>query len=467
MPRSGSLPRPNLTPYSASSWPSIARARALARGTTQAAIGSVPLLDLVPRLSPHLDRPDHLAPYAAILEAFPGGGLRQILAAPPQHGKTILTSHGLVKWLAGATKSYGYATYNQDRADAVARSVRALAFEAGLGPTGPVREWKVDTGAAIKFTSIGSALTGFPLQGGLVVDDPIKDREEAESKRKRDRAWDWLQEVGLTRLHPGASALIMATRWHVDDLSGRCIRDGWPYLNLRAVSTGQDDPLGRPAGAPLWPARRPLSFLQDHQRNAFAWASLWQGEPRPRGGAVFGEPHRYQDLPSQGYSLGWGLDLAYSSRTSSDWSIAVELRSIGADPRTALYYVASVIRFQGPAPQFGALVSHARGERGGRVIWYAAGPERGTADYMDQAGVPVEVWPATADKFTRAIGVAAAWNEGRVLVPDSAPWLPEFLDTVCGFTGVQDKHDDDVDALTAAFDGLQTSSGFYILTTHA
>jgi predicted phage terminase large subunit-like protein len=399
-----------------------------------------------------------------VLEGAPGSNCRIVVAAPPQHGKTVLTSHALVQWLARSSKHWAYATYTQDRSDNAARSVRLIAEEAGLEPQGTVREWRVNTGAHIKFTSIGGSLTGFPLDGGLVIDDPIKDREEAESKRRRDRCWDWLQDVGLTRLHPGAPVILMATRWHIDDLSGRCIKAGWRYLNLRAIA-GDDDPLGRAPGDVLWPSQRPLSSLEEHRANAYKWASLYQGEPRPRGGAVFGDPARYTELPKEGFRRTYGADLAYSGKTASDWSILVELLRVGSDPKTALYYVANVLRRQMQAPQFGALCKAELDARPGPALWYASGTEAAAGQYLQRDGVKLTIRAPKGDKFTRAIPLAAAWNDGRVLVPDSAPWLSDYLDVMTGFTGVNDAHDDDVDATAAGFDLLALPSGGFAPVT--
>jgi predicted phage terminase large subunit-like protein len=94
--------------------------------------------------------------------------------------------------------------------------------------------------------------------------------------------------------------------------------------------------------------------------------------------------------------------------------------------------------------------------------WYCAGPEKGVASLMRAmpGEVPLHDVPATQDKFVRAQPASAGWNAGRVLVPDAAlaemPWVQPFLDEVMGFTGVGDAHDDQVDALAAAYDVLNS-----------
>lgn len=407
-----------------------------------------PLIELIPALSPQLDPPRHLQPYLDVLERARGGQLRQVIAAPPQHGKTQCLMAALVQWLGTCRLRHAYVTYNQDRADTVARAVYRMAEEAGLEPRGPTREWTVRSGGAVKFTSIGGSLTGHPIDGVLAIDDPIKDREEAESARMRQRAWDWLWDVAITRLHPGASVILMATRWHVDDPSGRTIKNGWPYLNLRAVSEGPEtDPLRRPAGEVLWPERRPLEFLRERMSNAYSWASLYQGDPRPRGGAVFGEPCFYRELPVGAFQIAYGVDLAYTAKTSADWSVCVRLYRVGD-----VVYVADVQRKQVDAPSFLLTLKAMTAAERGPLLWYASGTEKGSAQFMRQKLPQLRVQTATADKFVRAQPVASAWNAGRVLVPSDAPWLEAFLDEVGNFTGVNDPHDDQIDALAAGFD---------------
>jgi predicted phage terminase large subunit-like protein len=82
----------------------------------------------------------------------------------------------------------------------------------------------------------------------------------------------------------------------------------------------------------------------------------------------------------------------------------------------------------------------------------------GGIEFLREGGIPIVGRVAQVDKFTRAIPVAAAWNTAKILLPERAPWLDAFTSEVCGFTGVSDRHDDQVDALAAAFDQLRTGT---------
>ena len=414
-------------------------------------------IELVPALSPRLCAPWHLEPYGKALDEAPGSDLQIVFAAPPQHGKTVLTIHALVKWLAAyPDRRFAYVTYNQDRADEVARIAQELAEYAGLAPLVKLRQWRVSSGAEVKFTSIGGSLTGYPVDGALIVDDPIKDREEANSPRYRDRAWNWLNDVALTRMHPDVPAVVMATRWHPDDPSGRCIKAGWDYINLKAVCDDPaTDPLRRELGQVLWPEKRPLEFLEKHQINAYKWAALYQGEPRPRGAELFKQPTYFEwpeAKPTDGFRAGYGVDLAYTAKTHADWSVC--LRGLKVGERL---YLTDLQRKQVDAPAFTLTLKAKHTELRGPMRWYASGTEKGSAQFIQSKGIPLEAVAATSDKFVRAQAAADAWNDGRILVPggERAPdWSAVLIDEVCGFTGIKDPHDDVVDALAALWDLL-------------
>jgi len=368
-------------------------------------------------------------------------------------------------------KRFAYATYSQDQAEYVSLRTQQLATEAGLEPQGNLQTWRVANGAEVLFTSPNGPFAGRGVDGVLVVDDPYKDRRSAESPRIRRLTLEWFDDVARKRVHPGGSVCVMSTRWHVEDLSGVLIGRGWQYLNFKAIAEGDvgadgritADPQHRLPGEPIWPAQRPLSFYDEHKSDLYSWYSLYQGEPRPRGGAVFssedGLPARYTELPEHSYRVGYGADLAYTAKTHADFSVLVELwREDTDDPKKPRFYVARVDRKQVDAPSFTLTLKARLSERRGTIRWYAGGTEKGSGDFIKKQGVPLDIRPPKGDKFVRAQPVAAAWNEGRILVPEEAPWLSSFLDEVLNFTGVSDLHDDQVDALAAAFDGLSGGS---------
>lgn len=424
------------------------------------------------RLSPHLVRPTHFAGYCQRLESGVGGGLRLVFAAPPQHGKTASTLHGLV-WavLRHPGRRYAYITYGGRRARTVARTVRRLLVLSGVEVSGTLDMIQLPEGGQMLFSSIDGGITGEPVDGLVVIDDPFKNRREADSPRRREVVEDSYREAIETRVHPGASIFVLATRWHPSDLSGTLVAEGWEYINLPAIAE-EGDANGRAVGEPLFPALWPLPALEAKRKNVleFTWAALYQGRPRPKGGKIFREPSFYTELPTR-YRGAFGVDLAYTAKTTADWSVCVELwREEGGDPEAPVFFVRRVDRARVEAPAFAITLRGRHNKRPlWKMLWRASGTEKGSAQFL-QKSLPLRVEQPPGDKLVSATEVAAAWNDGRVLLPDPDvfgdhpdfegldDWLFDFIDIVTNFTGTGREHDDDVDALGNAHAALMSSS---------
>jgi predicted phage terminase large subunit-like protein len=413
-------------------------------------------VDYVHALSPRWEPPHHLAPVAALFErAMRGETVRACVSVPAQFGKTTLIQHGIVQMLSRhPTWPIVYASYSADFAHDRSKEIRDLAREAGLSlrdDTSAAGRWRLVEGGGLLATGIGGPLTGYAAQI-VVVDDPHKNREEAESRREREKISDWLRSTALTRIAPNGSCLVVHTRWHPDDLIGRLEADNWEVVNLPAITADDES---------LWPSQRPREFLRQREREVgpYEWAALYMGQPRARGGAVFSATPTTYTTPPGELTRGIGLDLAYSAKTSADWSVAVVMGKAGSGA-DARYYVLDVLRAQMRASDFAQQLAALRARwphTASRI--YAGGADRGALDFLALppprgVGLQVEVKTAVGDKYSRATPLAAAWNAGRVLVREGAAWLPDLCDEVARFTGQGDAHDDQIDALAAAFDLL-------------
>ncbi len=399
-------------------------------------------MEFIPAVSPGLEPPHHLAPVVEAIERAEREPVRLVISAPPQHGKSQVVLHALV-WslLRNPRLRHAYVTYATQFARDQMYLAQAIAERAGLElATETLDRWRTPEGGGVLATGIGGPLTGYAVDGMLIVDDYVKNRAEAESATYRERTWRWFTSTALTRVHPQGSVIVVATRWHPDDLAGRLIEGGWTHVNLPAI---------REDGTPLWPEVRPLEWLNDLRRKIgeYDWAALYMGQPRPKGGAVFREPHYYEPgaLPAEGYREATGVDLAYSRRTSADYSVAIRGRY-----HDGKLYLTEVWRGQVEAREAARVLSTFPEPR----YWYTGGQERGIADLMASLGVRIHTIPAGADKFVRAQPAATAWNDGRILVPKNAPWLSPLLSELMAFTGLEDAHDDQVDALAALWDGV-------------
>jgi predicted phage terminase large subunit-like protein len=430
----------------------------------QANPGELDLLDFIPALNPRYERPEHLEAAANLFRRIDAGEVvRALVSYPPQHGKSDLFVNGVARllrrkpWLRNAYVCYGDTLVRKK-----SRQCRDAAIAAGVrlrDDSHAINDWQTVDGGGLVSTGVGGPLTGQPVDGLLVVDDPHKDRADAESALSRERVHDWWNSTAKPRLHPTASAIIPHTRWHDDDLIGRLSKEmkpgpggtmvpAWEVINVPAIKAD---------GSPLWHLR-PLEFLEEQRRGSeYDWWSLWMGSPRPRGTAVFRGAKFYDDLPAT-YRVGKGADLAYTAKTRADYSCGLVLLEGGVNEKgLPIYYVAEVRREQVEAPTFvrtlaGLNVSYPTGS----WHWFCSTTEKGVAHVVSDgdSGVVIDPVLATSDKFVRAQPVAAAWNDGRVLVPRAAPWLKPFVDELGVFSGVGDKKDDQVDALASAFASL-------------
>jgi len=403
------------------------------------------LLDFIPALSPALSSPVWIAPVAERIEDFAAGNpANAVVSTPPQHGKTELLKHGLIWCALRLPGDYVFVTYAQEKANRESRSTQVLADLVGLAPTGTLRYWRTNNGSSFLFTSLGGALTGYPANRLFIIDDPHEGYEDSHSPTQRAKIDARLRTEAFTRQHPGTCFLLVQTRWHLDDQAGKLIKEGWPYVNLPAINDGTDK--RRAIGEALWPAERGLEWLEERREEITAqyWAALYQGQPRPIGSEVFAAPHYYSALPTRGYRVGYGVDLAYTAKTHADYSVCIRCLAVGDT-----LYITDVQRKQVDAPSFLLTLRAQHAAQPGPMRWHASGTEKGAAQFIQQRLPALQTVQATGDKFVRSQAVAAAWNAGKVLVPEDAPWLPALLDEVGSFTGVGDVNDDQVDALAS------------------
>ncbi|MBP2703497.1 terminase family protein [Microbispora sp. RL4-1S] len=252
------------------------------------------------------------ATLARMLAARQAGepGMRVMINTPPQVGKSSLAGEWCPFWWLShrprdrvIVGSYADALARR-RGRRVRQYVRehGLAYGLELDPEyASVNDWLLTCGGGMRSTGVGGSLTGIPGDLG-VIDDPHKDRAEADSAEIRENVWDWYSSTFSTRLSPGAPLLVIMTPWHPDDLRGRLIKaegtvdEGgrWVVITLPAFA-GTDDPLGREPGDPLphpkiaeggveaarahWEEKRRTSTPRD-------WAALFMCDPIDASGAL-------------------------------------------------------------------------------------------------------------------------------------------------------------------------------------
>jgi predicted phage terminase large subunit-like protein len=420
-------------------------------------------------LAPHLAAIDDLLVDAA------RGGQRIAISVPPRHGKSELVSRYFPAWYVGSypDRRVILAGYEADFAAGWGGKARDL-LEMHADVFG-VRV-RADSAARHRWEIAGhdggmlTAGVGGPLTGRgadvLIIDDPIKNAEEAHSQTYRDRAWDWYRSVAYTRLEPNASVIIIATRWHEDDLIGRLLAaelDAWRVLSLPALAE-EDDPLGRLPGDPLWPARYPAEALDGTRRvvGAYWWSAQYQQRPSPAGGGVFKrEWFRTFEETASAYRLNGRLiskarcrrfctvDLAVSTATSADYTV---IATWAVTPTKDLLLL-DLDRRRMEAPDIvpALKAAHARS----RPMFLGverSGFQLSIVQEARRAGLPIRELKPDADKLSRAIPAAARMEGGQVAWREGAAWQAELEGELLGFPNA--RHDDIVDVLAYAVSQL-------------
>jgi predicted phage terminase large subunit-like protein len=431
----------------------------------EAAVGGQSILDFIPRVSPLMPGgvpgvpPKHLAKITEALALAEYQPIRVCFSVPPRHGKTEMIIHTIAWWLARHPEhTLAYASYSSDLAGGKsirARDIAAMAAVRMRSDVARASEWRTISGGGLLAVGTGGPLTG---QGAnlLIVDDPIKNREEAESKTYRDRVWDWFTSTATTRITPGGSIVVVHTRWHQDDLIGRLRKKkGWTYINLPAIDGD---------GEALWPEggwTKEVLAKRREEVGEYDWWSLYMGEPRPRGGRMFEEPGFYEKPSVINAKLIIACDPAATAKTHADYSVIVVGAAWRGEDGLPRVDILDVKRAQVEIPQLVRMLALEQQKWRAPVVVEATGGFKAVPQALRQVmrGLKViEVQP-TADKFTRALPASAAWNAGRIRLPamvdatgqprkDLPHWVMSFMEEVEAFTGVSDAHDDQVDALS-------------------
>lgn len=311
----------------------------------------------------------------------------------------------------------------------------------------------------------------------------MKGREEAESEILRSRAWDWWENVALTRLSSNGVAICMMTRWHEQDLAGMILSRPspmqWRILKIPAISHGKGDPLGRPEGTEMPSVRdRPPGYFT-HRRattTPYVWASIFDQTPtaavgnffrraafrywrqvtgipdpaviiaRPqRAGAWIELEGRRVDLTDPGVWRFATCDVAASEKTSADYTVV----SVWAISREGDLILLDRARAQIEMADHFAMARPLR-DRWHFDLLYVEHSFYSKTLVLDARanGIPVAEVTADTDKLTRAIPAAGRLHAGKVWFPAAAPWLDEWESELASFP--RGSHDDQVDTLSYA-----------------
>lgn len=412
--------------------------------------------------------PPHIELLADALQQVESGRIKRLaIFMPPRHGKSNLASEIFPAWYLGRRPSHQvlFTTYGQDLADGFGRKVRNAVADPRHKRSFPDSILAEDSQSAKRFNTTkggvyyavgaGGAVTG---RGAdlLLIDDPLKNREEADSRLIRDKLHDWYASTAYTRLMPGGAVVLIQTRWHEDDLAGRLLRgsENWSVINLPAIAEAEDL-IGRREGQALWPEQYDRAAL-DNIRATIGereFAALYQQRPAPLEGALFKRDWiRTGPAPRSGTRIAMGVDLALSTKQTADYTaIAV----ISRDEFGKLY-VLDVVRERVDFPNALRLIRNMadKWSPGTIAIEQVAYQAVVVQELLRQTTLPIRGVLPDKDKVTRAQPLALRYEQGLVThAPDLPMW---FTDELFSFPNGQ--HDDSVDALVYAYQQVMKMS---------
>jgi predicted phage terminase large subunit-like protein len=274
-----------------------------------------------------------------------------VVAMPPQHGKSELCSRFLPAWYLGTfpDRRVILTGYEADFAAQWGRKARDLLDQWGnlfgvrvSKRSSAVHRWDLDgREGGMTTAGVGGPITG---RGAhlFIVDDPIKNDEEARSSTHRQKQWEWWLSTASTRIRPGGLFVVVQTRWHRDDLAGRILREArtngqrWREVKLPALAESRD-PLGRAPGEPLWPSVYGAEHLRRVKESCtnYYWRALYQQDPLAEGGtewpeSYFGPSIWFDEWPQEWFCRVMALDPSKGRDARfGDYSAFVQLQLMG------------------------------------------------------------------------------------------------------------------------------------------
>lgn len=312
-------------------------------------------------------------------------------------------------------------------------------------------EWSLDNNIGGMISR--GVLSGITGQGAdlMIIDDPIKNREEADSETHRDKIWDeWIDSFS-SRLHPGAIVILILTRWHEDDLQGRLLNPeygkplNWQVYNF-PLEAEENDILNRPVGEPLWPERYGKSFIEERKRYPSSFNSLYQGRPTSAEGNLLKRQwwQYYDKLPTIQKKI-LSVDATFKDEDDSDFVAIQVWGKTGAN----MYLIDNLkarMNFPTTLQAIRNMLKKHKGISAKFVEDKANGPAIISMMNREVGGF-IKVNPQ-GGKVARVNAVSPYIESGNVYLPRNAGWVHDFVEEAASFP--KGKHDDQVDAMSQA-----------------
>jgi len=396
-----------------------------------------------------------------------------LIEMPPRHGKSMTVTETFPSFFIGKNpdKRVIASAYSDNLARKFGRLNRnkLVEFADDLFNINISQEksasnnWGIEgTRGGMIATGIGGSITG---EGAdlLIIDDPLKNNEEAQSQTIRDKVWDEWETTLSTRLHKGGSVIVIMTRWHEDDLVGRLLERSphdWERIRLPAIAEDDDDLLHREEGEALCPELgydKEWAEIKKIEVGSNTWASLYQQRPSPSDGNIFNRNwwQFYNKPPSRFQEIVQSWDLTFKDANSSDYVVGQVWGRNGAD-KYLLDQVRAKMDFPATVQAIRTMSRKWPRAKAKLIEDKANGPAVIASLKREISGL-IAVNPE-GGKVVRAQAVTPDIEAGNVFLPENEPWIHDFIEECSSFPN--GKHDDMVDSMTQALNrmGSKTSA---------
>jgi predicted phage terminase large subunit-like protein len=419
----------------------------------------------------------HAAVIKQLQRVLDGDCNRLILQVPPRSGKSLLSSQLLpaAYLLSHPDRYVGISSYSAELSQGFSRKARDFFREAGgnLDPSSQaVNAWGTQGGGGLWAAGVGGAITG---RSGhlLIIDDPVKNREEADSSRLMEKLWEWYTSTLYTRLEPEVGAIVVIqTRWSENDMIGQLLenernvsdkgKEYWTVVDLPALYEDQGSRPSLPESCDVvedWRTEEGQALCpqrydeDDYERIREAigtrdFAALYQQRPAPVGGNMFDpswwQYYSHDTVIPEFQRVLLSVDCTFTDSAKSDYVVGLVVGQAGP-----FFYVLDLFRERTDVIGTMAMIArmYKRHQLDGTIIELAAS---GYAVYqMAKKKVPGLIgFKPDKSKEARAAGIVPMVEAGNVFLPASAPWLDSFVSEFSLFPA--SRNDDQVDALTMA-----------------
>jgi len=412
----------------------------------------------------------HTKLIARVCEQIEAGALQRVMFfLPPRHSKSMTVTESFPSWFIGKNPDRRVieVSYGESLARRFGRANRRKVedFGPGLfnievaGDNSSVTNWSIEghDGGMIS-AGIGGPITGAGADC-LLIDDPLKNRQEANSPTYREMLWNEYRNTLLTRLQPNASIILIQTRWHEDDLAGRILEqepERWHVVKLPAEAE-EEDLLGRETGEPLWPEFGfDRAWVENTKRTVGSqvWNALYQQRPSPQEGALVKRSwwRYYIVLPAHfdDVILSWDMTFKDEQQAKSgnpDYVVGQAWGRVEADK-----YLLDQVRGKMDFPTTLKTVQAFRAKWNQATATLIEDSANGPAiiSTLGHTIAGIIPWPPHGSKTERLSAVSPQIEAGNVYIPDPiiAEWVSDYVEEFAVFPN--GNNDDQVDATTQA-----------------